>query len=227
MSSATRAAFFALVALGLAAPGMVTATEAAGWRLAMAQGAAPTAGESRDELYRETLHVAERFKAVWKQQPGNRAALERYLAETRSKVDALCSMQAAAEQPVAPGARPRRAEVAEADVPSGPVQPSQEPSAEADVERRMEATLEQFHGVGLRGEVRPSLAGVEEEWIARQCEEARAQLSEVERALATAPRDDAALAQALAEMHEGLLRMASPPADSPPVLPTAPRADSG
>lgn len=214
----------ALVALGFFVPGMFMVAAGADRTLAMAQ----MASESRDEVYRETLSVAERFNAVWKQQPDNRPALERYLVEARDKVDALCGEQSAVAKPAAPGAvRTRPVDAAEATPPSGPVEPSQEASSEADIERRMEATLEQLHGVGLRDEVRPSLAGVEEAWIARQCQEARARLRDVERALAATPRDDAALERALDQMYAGLLRMGNPPPGSPPVLPRAPQSDSG
>jgi hypothetical protein len=179
-------------------------------------------------VYRETLGVAERFNAVWKQQPDNRRALERYLIEARDKVNALCGEQGAVAKPAATGgARTRPVDVAEAKPPSGPVEPSQEASSEADVERRMEATLEQLHGVGMRGEVRPSLVGVEEAWIARQCQAARARLNDVERALGATPRDDAGLERALDQMYAGLLRMGSPPPSSPPVLPRVPQSNSG
>jgi hypothetical protein len=223
-----KAALMALVTLGSIAPWMLMVAEGAEQTVALAEGAVPMTSETRDKVYRETLAVAERFNAVWKQQPDNRPALERYLSEARDKVNALCGEQGAVARSAAPGgARTRVVESAEAKPPSGPVEPSQEASSAADVERRMEATLDQLHGVGVREEVRPSLAGVEETWIARQCEEARARLSEVERALMATPRDDAALERALDQMYAGLLRMGSPPPETRPVLPRAPQSDSG
>lgn len=224
MNRTSTAAVAGVLALGIAAPGMVEGAD----QMAMARGALSMASESRDEIYRETLNVAERFKAVWKQQPDNRAALERYLAAARDQIEALCGEQGAAAPPVTPGdprSRPAT-DVAEVAPPGGPVRPSQEASDEADVERRMEA-IEEFYGVDVSGGVRPSLAGVEEGWIERQCREARARLDEVEQALSATPRDAAALDRALDQMHVGLVRMGSPPPQSPPVLPRAPQRDSG
>lgn len=167
----------------------------------------------RDELYRETLTSLERLEAVWKQQPGNSAALVRSVADLRERLGELRAL--AGEDEPEPS-REGTASEGTAASPSGPVGPSAEPTPEDEARRREEATLGRFRSAGPPLGRPQTLAGVADARIADSCDRADARLDELDRLLEGAATDRGAFSAALAELGDLLAGMSEPPPEKPP-----------
>ncbi len=175
-----------------------------------------------DDLYHMLLTTFERFKAVWKQQSGNRAALQRYSAELREHVTALREFQRKGEPTTKPSNLVRSpTPEATAEAPLGPVQPSREPSPEDEVQKRREATLKKFLSGGPLSNSLESktLTGVPDSWIDKSCDLAEQELNGIDRLLVIDPTDYNAVTDSLAKLQMILYRLDNPPPSTPPVTP--------
>ena len=196
----------------------------------MEQGAAPPGlVESTmkiDELYRQLLKTQEGLEAVWKQQPGNIAALKKYTEQMRKQTAALSETMGKREPMSTPS--PSGNSKSGASVtkpPSGPVAPSQKPSHEEDIERQREATLGKFLSAGPfadRQESR-SLAGVPDTWIQKSARIVTRELTSLDGLLEAQPSDQAAVENSMMRLWTILDRMGNPPQAAPPVTPKDPR----
>ena len=179
-----------------------------------------------DDLYHLVLATHERSEAVWRQQPGNSAALKPYLTELRKQVTALCAFPVTGKATAKPSPS-RRSPATEAavQVPSGPVRPSQAPSPEDEVQKRKEATLGKFLSGGPIDDSLESrsLEGVPSSWIDRTCSLAEEELAKIDRFLRVEPPDHDAVKNLLEQLRTILYRLNSPPPSTPPVTPKSAR----
>lgn len=178
---------------------------------------------NRDEEYRALLRNFERLKAVWKQQPENFKALERYVGVLRNHVIELRgSLKALEPETQAPPTRELPTSKATTKVPSGPVRPSSKPSTEENVKKRKEATLKKFLSPGFFDKhsfVARSLIGVSESWITRSCNKAEHELEKIDGMLRTPSVNRDAVSQSLERLQKILYRLETPPPSTRPVVP--------
>jgi hypothetical protein len=166
------------------------------------------------------LRTMEGLLAVWRQQPENHVALQRYLAELQSKVEAVrtaagAAPPAARETPKPP---PNATDRSTSGPPSGPVKSSSRPSPLDEVQQRIKAT-ERFLPAGPRpGE--PSLAGISSQQIRAACDLAQSQIARLSKLLQSVPADRPAVDRSLKELNESLHHFHGP-VEIPE--PTAPR----
>ena len=165
---------------------------------------------NRDEIYHQAIRTAEALEAVWRQQPENRAALERYSAEL-SRL--MADLPMASPEPVSPPGPPpdgdgATAREGEADPPAGPVAPSQEPDSEEQRRRREAATMEHLPGGPMEGsEAAPSLGGVSDATVARAASLAAEELSRFDHLLASDGSSPMSIGLSLERLREILSAM--------------------
>jgi hypothetical protein len=184
----------------------------------------------RDQAYQKVLRTLESLEAVYRQQPGNRAALERYRQALREDVASL--RQTAPVGPAAPGkangATTSGTGQSGVQPPEGPVTPSGIPPTPDEIEQRRKATEEKTHlpagpfdKADGHGQGKPkSLKGVSSTWIRAQCDQAEARLAELGKLLSDPGSDLKSVHEKLTQIRTAVERISTP---QPATGPTAPK----
>ncbi len=179
---------------------------------------------SREVKYQDLLQKYEKFHSVWKQQPSNLAALKRYPAILRHSINSLVQATIRKQENSSPSPRTDITEATEAatEAAKGPVQPSNVPTSEDKMRKRMEATLgTHFPTHSLGQELsRSLLLRVPNQWIQRSCNLAKNELNNIDHLLKadTAPPPKA-MNDAIIRLGEVFYGINTPP---PSMSPSAP-----
>jgi hypothetical protein len=180
---------------------------------------------TRDKAYQRVLKSLETLEAVFRQQPGNRAALEKRRQDLSDGLAALekTALPVGSGDEKASDSGAAEAGHSVAPPPAGPVTGSGAPPTDQNLERQRKATETDSHLPGPTGtdrEVAPkSLRGIPERWVRAQCEAAGVSLAEIGRLLAQPRLGENAVRDALARVRGAVERMSSPPAESEPATP--------
>lgn len=173
-----------------------------------------------DEIYFRTLVILEESEAAWRKRPGDPVALRSHLKEVRVQLVALRDYSDKEQGKSGTSQLPTKSGAAtKIPAPSGPVQPSQEPSTEEEVKRRAKATHGKFLTGPIEDSEKPTLAGVPPSWIIDSCGLALERLDKLEASLRETAIDRDAVANSLVQLRRIILGMSSPPPPTPPVTP--------
>jgi hypothetical protein len=147
------------------------------------------------------------------------------LAELRNEITALRELSKKVKQEAKPAPFAKGvAKESTAPAPAGPIQPSQSPSSEEEVQARRKATEDRFLSVpvGHTPETR-TLVGVPKLWIERSCAQALEELDKIDSLLRAEPLDRDAVQMSLQELRATISNLGSPPSTAPPVKPRTPK----
>jgi len=161
--------------------------------------------EERDRRYQDMLKTSDSFFAVWKQQPGNMAALNRYLEELKSRLASVRkTVASSADSDKLMKGHPKKTSSSQGRVeaPAGPIKSSSKPSSQKETEDRIKATS-RFHPAGPLPPA-PSLAGVPDDRIRTQCDSAQVQMAELGKLLRSAPANPSAIDKSIKQLSETL-----------------------
>ena len=158
--------------------------------------------EERDRRYQDMLKTSDSFLAVWKQQPGNTAALNRYLEELNSRLASVRKTVAPPPDSDKPKGQTKKNSSGQGRVeaPAGPIKSSSKPSSEKETQDRIKATS-RFRPAGPQPPA-PSLAGVPDERIRATCESAEAQMAELATLLRSVTADPGAINKSINQLSE-------------------------
>jgi hypothetical protein len=182
--------------------------------------------EERDRRYQEMLKTSDGFLAVWGQQPGNIAALNRYLEELKTKI--LAVRRAAIASPETGKSKIGSAQTSpksgHAEAPAGPVKNSAKRSPPDEAEVRAKATS-RFRPAGPRPPA-PSLAGVPNDRIRVLCDSAEIQLAKLGELIHSVPCDTVAIGESVKRLNE-LLHSYQTPIEVPEPVNPRPKQTPG
>lgn len=163
---------------------------------------------ARDIVYNKLLIALESFKAVWKQQPGNIAALQRYNSEVRKLVTSLREFDLSIE-PITEPTLGKDMATSETVVkaPSGPVQPSASPTPGNEIQKREDATEIFLSGPFDDSKKTITLKGIPETWIDTSCSLAVEEITKIDNLLSIDPLDRAVFEIALEKLYVTLSQL--------------------
>lgn len=179
--------------------------------------------EERDRRYQDMLKTSESFVAVWKQQPENTAALNRYLEELKSRLASVRNTTTPPRDSNEPNGHTKKNSTGQGRVEAaaGPIKSSSKPSSEKETQDRIKATS-LFRSAGPRPAA-PSLAGVPIDRIRATCESADAQMADLAKLLRSVPADPAAINKSINQLSE-ILHDFHDPTEVPEPTTPAPKA---
>ena len=181
---------------------------------------------NRDHRFHELLTDFERLKAIWKQQPDNRAALKRCVTDVQDRLAALreslktVDSAPSQDKPEPPAKTPTpiaTVKPGRTRPPSGPAQPSKTPTPDKEIAKREKATLEKLSPAGPEKtplETR-TLRHVSDDWVKEKCRDMEKELKKLSTLLDRSPVDRKAMEELLRRLQKTVSAFDDPPRESP------------